>query len=58
MGFLGQGGTPRTFVNFVGIDPATGKYIYSVRGDPDDFTTRQARGESQWALQITLRYEF
>jgi hypothetical protein len=26
--------------------------------NPDDFTTRQARGESQWALQLTLRYEF
>jgi hypothetical protein len=57
MAFQGQGGQIRTFVNFVGIDPATGKYIYSVR-NPDDFTTRQARGESQWAMQVTLRYEF
>ena len=44
-------------VNFVGIDQATGKYIYSTR-NPDDFTTRQTRGESQWAMQVTLRYEF
>lgn len=58
MAFQGQGGQSRGFVNFVGIDPSTGKYIYSVRTNPDDFTTRQARGESQWALQVTLRYEF
>jgi hypothetical protein len=57
MAFMGQGGQIRTFVNFVGIDPATNKYIYSVR-EPDDFTTRQVRGESQWAMQVTFRYEF
>jgi hypothetical protein len=57
MAFMGQGGQIRTFVNFVGLDPETGKYIYSVR-NPDDFTTRQQRGESQWAAQVTLRYEF
>ena len=57
MVFQGQGGQIRTFTNFVGIDPATGRYIYSVRA-PDDFTTRQVRGESQWALQATFRYEF
>jgi hypothetical protein len=55
--FQGQGGASRGFVNFVGIDPATGKYVYSVRR-PDDFTTRQVRGESQWAMQLTFRYEF
>ena len=57
MAFQGQGGQIRTFTNFVGIDPASGKYIYSTR-TPDDFTTRQNRGESQWAMQITFRYEF
>jgi hypothetical protein len=57
MAFQGQGGQIRTFVNFVGIDAASGKYIYSVRA-PDDFTTRQVRGESQWAAQVTFRYEF
>ncbi|HUQ28016.1 MAG TPA: carboxypeptidase regulatory-like domain-containing protein [Usitatibacter sp.] len=57
MAFQGQGGQIRTFVNFVGIDPASGKYIYSVR-NPDDYTTRQVRGESQWAMQLTFRYEF
>lgn len=57
MAFQGQGGQTRSFVNFVGIDPASGRYVYSVR-DPDDFTTRQARGESQWAMQVTFKYEF
>ena len=55
--FQGQGGQSRGFVNFVGLDPS-GKYIYSVSSKADDFTTRQARGESQWALQATFRYEF
>ena len=57
MAFQGQGGQSRTFVTFAGVDPATGKYIYSVH-NPDDFTTRQVRGESQWAAQLTFRYEF
>ena len=55
--FQGQGGQSRAFVNFVGIDSATGRYIYSVR-TPDDYTTRQRNGESQWAMQVTFRYEF
>ncbi len=54
--FNSLGGQRRTFVNVVGID-ASGRYIYSV-GNVDDFTTRQLKGESQWALQATFRYEF
>ncbi|MCY7388161.1 MAG: Oar protein, partial [Burkholderiales bacterium] len=54
--FNSLGGQRRTFVNAVGID-ASGRYIYSV-GNVDDFTTRQLKGESQWALQATFRYEF
>ena len=54
--FQSNGGQPRSFVNVVGLD-AAGRYIYSV-GNVDDFTTRQQRGESQWALQATFRYEF
>ena len=46
----------RRFVNFNGLD-ANGKYIYSL-GSLDDLSTRQASGESQWAVQATLRYEF
>ena len=47
----------RSFVYYNGLDPATGKYIYSV-GPVEDFETRQTAGESQWAAQITLRYSF
>lgn len=46
----------RSFVNYVGRN-AQGKYVYSM-GSVEDFSTRQASGESQWAAQITLRYEF
>jgi hypothetical protein len=58
MAFQSNGAQTRTFVNFVGIDPTSGKYIYSVGASPDDFTTRQQRGESQWQMQVTFRYEF
>lgn len=57
MGFSSSGGTRRTFVNYGGID-ATGKYVYAVRSAEDDLTLRQAKGESQWAVQVTARYEF
>jgi hypothetical protein len=56
IGFQSNGGQPRGFVNFVGLD-AAGKYIYSVT-NISDLTTRQTRGESQWAMQATFRYEF
>ena len=56
IGFQSNGGQPRGFVNVVGHDPK-GRYIYSV-GNVSDFTTRQTSGESQWALQATVRYEF
>ena len=46
----------RSFVNFNGLD-SNGRYIYSL-GTLEDLTTRQTAGESQWALQISLRYEF
>lgn len=46
----------RSFVNYAGQD-ANGKYIYAV-GSTKDLITRQASGESQWAVQMTLRYEF
>ena len=46
----------RSFVNFNGLD-GSGKYIYSL-GSTEDFVTRQASGESQWAIQATLRYSF
>ena len=47
----------RSFVNYAGRD-AQGRYIYSLASNVQDFETRQAAGESQWAVQVTLRYEF
>ncbi len=46
----------RSFVNYNGLD-ANGKYIYSM-GTTEDLVTRNASNESQWAVQVTLRYEF
>ncbi|MBL8305468.1 MAG: TonB-dependent receptor [Rubrivivax sp.] len=45
----------RSFVNYTGV--SGGKYVYAV-GSLEDYVTRQAAGESQWAVQFTLRYEF
>lgn len=45
----------RSFVNFNGLE--NGRYVYSL-GSVEDLATRQAAGESQWAVQATLRYEF
>lgn len=46
----------RSFVNYNGLD-AQGRYIYSM-GTVEDLRTLQDKGESQWALQLTLRYSF
>ena len=51
----GSGGQVRRFVNYAGIE--NGKVVYSVN-DPFTMTTKQNKGESQWAVQITARYEF
>ena len=55
--FQAAGGQARSFVNFKGLD-ANGKYIYAVMPAVEALETRQAKGESQWALQVTLKYEF
>ena len=56
MGFSdGSGGHVRKWVNYAGTE--NGKTVYSVN-DPFDFTTKNNRGESAWALQITAKYEF
>ena len=55
--FQAQGGQVRSFVDFVGIDPQ-GRYIYNTRPVTEGTETRQAKGESQWALQATIKYEF
>ncbi len=54
--FQSAGGGARSFVNYKGTD-AQGRYIYSL-GATEDYTTKQAKGESQWAAQISLSYEF
>jgi hypothetical protein len=46
----------RSFVNYNGVN-AAGKYIYSL-GTTEDLVVKQNSGESQWAIQATLRYEF
>jgi hypothetical protein len=46
----------RSFVNYNGMD-SQGRYIYSM-GSTEDLVTRQTAGESQWAIQATLRYSF
>jgi hypothetical protein len=56
IGFQNNGGLARSFVNYAGLD-AQGRYIYNVTG-LEDFVTRQARGESQWAMQLSLKYDF
>ncbi len=55
VGFQTNGAQARSFVNYAGLE--NGKYRYSVVST-EDFQTRQARGESQWAVQVTLRYDF
>jgi hypothetical protein len=57
MVFQSGGGQVRTFVDFAGLD-ANGKYIYQVRDKVKDLEVRQTKGESQWAIQATLKYEF
>ncbi len=57
IGFSSGGGQRRTFASYGGLN-ANGQYVYIVRSAEDDTTLRQAKGESQWAMQITARYEF
>lgn len=57
IGFNSGGGQRRGFVNYAGVD-ANGNYVYAVNNSVTDYTLRQVKGESQWAIQITARYEF
>jgi hypothetical protein len=47
----------RGVVEFGGIDPASGKFVYRFN-NPDNFTRRDVRGESRWRLQVGFRYSF
>ena len=56
--FASAGGYTRGFVDYAGLEAGTGKYVYNVRTQVDDYNVRQVKGESQWAAQVTLNYEF
>ncbi len=58
VGFQSNGGQARSFVDYGGVDPATGKYVYVVRSGVETIDLRQAKGESQWAIQATMKYDF
>jgi Carboxypeptidase regulatory-like domain len=55
--FASQGGQSRGFVDYAGLD-AQGRYVYAVRSTVDNYNIRQNKGESQWAAQVTLHYDF
>jgi hypothetical protein len=55
--FFSSGGQTRGFVDYAGTD-AQGHYVYAVRSAADPLVIRQAKGESQWAAQVTVKYEF
>ncbi len=57
VGFQGNGGQARSFVNFAGIN-ASGQYVYDVLATPEDFLRRDRTGESRWAVQMGFRYRF
>jgi hypothetical protein len=57
VGFQPAGGQARSFVDYVGLD-AQGRYIYKVRDNVESLDVRQNKGESQWAIQATVKYEF
>jgi len=56
-GQLGQEPPSSTLNGWDFLLDASGKYIYSM-GSVEDLVTRQTAGESQWAVQATLRYAF
>jgi hypothetical protein len=56
VGFASAGGNARSFVDYAGMQD--GKYVYQVRDQLEDYVTKQTKGESQWAVQVTARYEF
>jgi hypothetical protein len=55
--FFSAGGQTRGFVDYAGLD-ANGHYVYAVRSTVDPLQIRQVKGESQWAAQVTVKYEF
>jgi hypothetical protein len=56
VGFQSAGGQARSFVDYAGMQ--NGKYVYAVRPQVENYDIRQVKGESQWAIQATFKYEF
>ncbi len=54
--FNSAGGNARSFVDYAGMQ--NGKYVYQVRDSVEDYVQKNGRSESQWAVQVTARYEF
>jgi len=54
----------RTLANFAGVDPATGKYVYSLPTDsngnykPGSLTYENSHAQSVWSMLVTVRYTF
>jgi len=53
----------RTLANFAGIDPATGKYVYSLPTSNGNYAPGQLKledqyAQSRWSILVTVRYEF
>jgi hypothetical protein len=55
--FQSGGGSARSFVNFAGIDQASGRYVYDLV-NLEPFGRRDRTAESRWALQVGFRYRF
>ncbi|QYF94337.1 TonB-dependent receptor [Massilia sp. PAMC28688] len=55
VGFATAGGASRNFVDYAGMQD--GKYVYRVE-NLENYTAKNARQESQWVVQATVRYEF
>jgi len=54
----------RRVANYAGIDPATGKYVYSFTGSTDNPAIQENNndkgntGVSRWSVQLSLKYKF
>ena len=53
----------RTLANFAGIDPATGKYVYSLPTSGGNYAPGATKledqyAQSRWSLLVTVRYTF
>jgi outer membrane receptor for ferrienterochelin and colicin len=47
----------RGIVEYGGVDPTTGKYVYRYNG-PDQLAIYDDKGISRWAAQVSFRYKF